>query len=285
MRRLPIAILLAVASSACAAQEPPTTSAATPIVIGESRVLDSAVMGTKRTINVSLPPDYAEEGKTYPVLYLLDGGVDQDFLTVTGAMRLDTMWGRSRDAIVVGIQSVDRRAELTGPTSDPDLLATYPTAGQSEQFRRFLGDEVVPFVESHYRTNGESGVIGESLAGLFVLETWLRQPRLFTRYVAISPSLWWDHEKLTRLAPQLLREGDIRPPLALVTENEGEEMAAVADRFAALLPGSACHAPQTAYGHATIYHAMTPAALQFLFPPEQAPPPEYGFEVPCSPRS
>ena len=283
--RLAIAAALAAMCTACAAQQPLAHAGTAPIVIGESHTISSAVMGGDRAINISLPSRYAESGERYPVLYLLDGGVEQDFQHVVGTARLNELWGRSREVIVVGIETSDRRAELAGPTTDPDLLEQYPTAGQSETFRRFLADEVIPFVEANFRTSGESGLTGESLAGLFVLETWFRQPRLFTRYVAISPSLWWDDEKLTALAPQFLGKRDIRPPLAVVTENEGEEMAAIARRFASLLPASACHAPQEHYGHSTIYHAMTPAALQFLFPPAEAPAAEFGFEVPCSPRS
>ena len=37
--------------------------------------------------------------------------------------------------------------------------------------------------------------------------------------------------------------------------------------------------------HSTIYQQLTPQALQFILPPAEAPPPEFGFEVQCSPKS
>lgn len=260
---------------------------AKPIVIGQSLTIRSKVLGEARTINVYLPDGYATGTQRYPVLFLIDGGLDQDFLHVVGASQLGTVWGRSLPVIVVGIATEDRRRELAGPTSDPELLKRYPTAGHSADFRRFIAEEVKPLVAARFRTNGDDGVIGESLAGLFIVETWLRQPGLFKRYAAISPSLWWDKEALARQAPiSLAGNRSPRPPILIASENEGAEIAAVDARFMALLPidGTVCHAPQS-YNHANIYHAITPVALQFLFPTAQAPDPQFGFEVPCSKKS
>ncbi|HWA41415.1 MAG TPA: hypothetical protein VG712_07390, partial [Gemmatimonadales bacterium] len=39
------------------------------------------------------------------------------------------------------------------------------------------------------------------LAGLFIVETMLVEPRLFRRYIALSPSLWWNDDALLRTAP------------------------------------------------------------------------------------
>ncbi len=260
-------------------------AAARPITIGESITVQSTVLGEARTIDIYLPPDYANGGERYPVLYLLDGGLDQDFLHVLGTTQLGAVWGRSRPAIVVGIASRDRRRELAGPTTDRELLQHFPTAGNSAAFRRHIAEEVKPLIEGRYRTNGDDAVLGESLAGLFIVETWLRQPDLFDRYAAISPSLWWDNEQMRRVASeQLARPGAARPRILLAPDDEGPEMAAIAARFLATLPlgGSVCHAPQR-YNHANIYHAITPMALQFLFPPAEPPMAEFGFVVSCTP--
>src|SRR5690349_13606477 len=163
---------------------------------------------------------YATSARAYPVLYLLDGGLDQDFVHIVGTSQLGGAWGRQQEAIVVGIESKDRRSELVGPTRDPALLAKYPTAGHSAEFRRFVRQSVKPFVAAHFRTNGQDGVIGESLAGLFVVETWLREPDLFGAYAAISPSLWWDGEALTREAAALVGPRQAGKRLYLATANE-----------------------------------------------------------------
>lgn len=241
-----------------------------PIVIGQSYRLPSAVMGTDRTLNIWLPPGYATSEKTYPVLYLLDGGVEQDFHHISGLAQLGTIVGTTQDVIVVGIETVDRRNELAFPTSDAKLKADYPTAGQSARFRRYIADEVKPWVAAHYRISGDDGLIGESLAGLFVVETLLRAPALFDRYIAISPSLWWDNESLTALAPGLLRAGDAQKRWLWLTVADEKGMGV--DGFAAALKSSAprsldwTYAPRRDETHATIYHGAALAALRALYP-------------------
>ena len=70
------------------------------------------------TVNVVVPLDYAKQPeKRWPVVYVIDGGVGQDLVHVAGTAWLGAMWGRNQDAIVVGIATKDRRAELVGPTT------------------------------------------------------------------------------------------------------------------------------------------------------------------------
>jgi predicted alpha/beta superfamily hydrolase len=269
------------------AQAPTTAAPATPITIGEALTIQSAALDELRQITIYLPDGYASGTQRYPVLYLIDGGLDQDFLHIAGASQLGSLWGRSSPAIIIGIATRDRRKELTGPTIDPELLRRYPTAGGSTAFRRFIAEDIQPLVTARYRTNGDTAVLGESLAGLFIIETWLTEPGLFQRYAAISPSLWWDNEAIRQTAADRLAATDAaRPPILIATENEGADHAAIGSRFLAVVQhvDGLCIAPQT-YNHANIYHAISPMALQFLFPPTQAPEPQFGFEVSCSPKS
>ncbi len=273
-----LVLACAVLASSAAAEPAPQ-----PITLGESYTVPSQVMGTERTINVYLPAGYAQGEKRYPVLYLIDGGVDQDFVHVVGASVIGAAWGRQQDAIIVGIATRDRRDELTGPTADPALLAKYPTAGHSERFRRFIREEVKPLIAARYRTNGTDGVIGESLAGLFIAETWLREPDLFGSYAAISPSLWWDNAALPAAAPALAGEAQDGRRLMIATADEGAEEAALDARFLAALGqrSEVCAVAHPEYTHATIYHAVAPAALQFLFPTAEKLDPQYGFTTGC----
>lgn len=281
-----VAMALAAASPAPAALAP---SPPQPIIIGTSQKLHSAALGEDRTINIVLPASYSKETeKRYPVLYLIDGGVDQDLLHVTGVLQLNSAWGRSSEAILVGIATSDRRRDLTGPTTDPELLKKYPTAGSSAKFRKFIRDEVKPFVERSYRTSGYDAVIGESLAGLFILETYVAEPSLFDAYGAVSPSLWWDKEALSKRAGAALGEPQKGRRLYFAIANEGEEMRGADDRVVAALKAKErdwCFNPRDDLGHSTIYQQLPPQALQFLLPPEEAPPPDFGFEVTCSKKS
>ncbi|MFC4295380.1 alpha/beta hydrolase [Novosphingobium tardum] len=260
-------------------------AAVSPITLGETYRFRSAVMDEERVLNVYLPDGYAKGTQRYPVLYLIDGGIDQDFIHVVGSSQLGSTWARSQAAIVVGIATKDRRNELTGCTADKALLAKYPTAGHSQRFRDFIRDEVKPWVAGRYRTDGNDGVIGESLAGLFIAETWLKQPDLFRNYAAISPSLWWDNAALTVTSKVGPRQAGRR--FFLATAEEGAESGAIADRFVAELNPARdwCFAPHPEFTHATIYHAVVPAALQFLFPTTVAQDAQYGFTLGCSKKS
>lgn len=277
-----VALALAVSFPASAA-----TSA--PIHLGTTHKVDSKALGEMRVVNVALPASYAKEPtRRYPVVYLIDGGVEQDLLHVTGTVHLGALWGRSQEAIVVGVETKDRRRELVGPTRDPALLKQYPTAGKSAAFRAYLRDEVKPLVLANYRTSGRDVVVGESLAGLFIVETWLAEPQLFGGYGAISPSLWWDDQALSKTVAARIGKGQSGHPLYLSIANEGTTMQAGVDRLVTGLRSAAkgwCYAPRANLTHATIYHTVLPTALQFLLPPAEAPASEFGFEVKCSARS
>jgi len=272
-----VAALIALLAFATPAAAQTTGPEPTPIVIGQSYALPSATYGGTREINVWLPPGYAESGKTYPVLYLLDGGQAQDFHHISGLAQLGTIIGTTRDVIVVGVASVDRRNELALPTEDPELIARYPTQGQSARFRDFLWKEVQPFVEGRFRTNGETALMGESLAGLFVVETFLKEPQLFDAYVAVSPSLWWDGGQLARQAGAHLRDHSNDPrTLILTIADEGGEMQAAMDVLVGNLrqyamPGVTWdYQPRPTENHATIYHGAALDAFRRLYalPPE-----------------
>lgn len=164
----------------------------TPIVIGQSHALPSRILGDTRRINVWLPPGYTEGTKSYPVLYLLDGGEAEDFHHISGLAQITGAWGQGQELIVIGIAGVARRHDLTPGTSDPDDRKLIPDPGGAATYRRFLIEELQPWVARHFRSDGRNGLIGESLAGLFVLDTLLATPSAFSDYAAISPSLWWD---------------------------------------------------------------------------------------------
>ncbi|HEX8534988.1 MAG TPA: alpha/beta hydrolase-fold protein [Allosphingosinicella sp.] len=264
----------------------PPRAASVPIEIGRSHKLRSTPLGEERTINVVLPASYGKEkGRRYPVLYLIDGGIGQDLLHVAGVVQLGALWGRSAEAIVVGIETRDRRRELVGLTRDPELLKRYPTVGASAKFRDFIRTEVKPLVERSYRTSGREAVLGESLAGLFVTETYLVEPSLFDAYAAVDPSLWWDKEALSLTAASRLGLPQQDRPLFLAFAKEQSEEPAAARRLLSALRQKAltvCAAARPDLTHATIYQQVMPQAVQYLLPPPEAPPPAYGFNLDCA---
>lgn len=251
-----------------------------PMVIARSYTVESRVLKQTRRINVYLPPGYADGKTRLPVLYLLDGGDQEDFLHITGLAQLASLNHAMQEMMVVGIEGIDRKRDFTFPSEDPEDRKLLPTSGGSAGFREFLARELKPWVEARYRTTGESALIGESLAGLFVLETFLRQPDLFERYIAVSPSLWWDNQSLAKEAETRLRAHPTGPrALYLSIGDEGGGMQEGADTLASALKAHAPAGLQWHYEplpeehHHTVYHPAAFRALRRLFPvpPAEAP--------------
>ncbi len=261
------------AAALALAPMPAATQVGTPIVIGQSYRLPSRTMGGERVLNVYLPPSYGAGKARYPVVYLLDGGLAQDFHHITGLAQLGTVANTTREVIVVGIETVDRQAELAFAPRDPKLRADYPNAGHADRFRRFIADEVKPWVTAHYRTSGDDALMGESLAGLFVVETLVKQPALFRRYVAVSPSLWWDDEALDAAAPGLLAKQDARERWLYLTVANERGMGV--DRFAEALKAAppSLHwtfTPRREETHGTTFHTAALEAFRAFYPASAA---------------
>jgi predicted alpha/beta superfamily hydrolase len=185
------------ARSSISAAPPAGTSA---IAFGETFRLASAVLGEVRVINIYLPPGYAESARRYPVLYALDGGIGEDFLHIAGVIDVSVKNEVIRPRLVVGIENTERRRDLAGATSIEEERKIAPHAGGSDRFRRFLRDELMPEIARRYRVTDESALVGESFAGLFVLETLLQDPELFDTYISIDPSVWWNGGALVKSA-------------------------------------------------------------------------------------
>jgi predicted alpha/beta superfamily hydrolase len=184
----------------------PLLASADPLVIGETFTMESKVLKETRRINVYLPPGYAQSRDLrLPVLYMPDGGMAEDFLHVAGLVQVSVGNGTMRPFILVGIENTQRRRDTTGPTENAEDKKIAPQVGGSEAFRKFIRDELMPQVKTRYRTTPETAIVGESLAGLFVVETFLLEPDLFDTYIAFDPSLWWNDHKLVDGAAERLR--------------------------------------------------------------------------------
>jgi len=232
-------------------------------------------MGEQRPVNVYLPPEYARQpDRHFPVLYMPDGGVREDFPHLATTIDELTRAGTMQAVILVGVANTQRRRDMTPPTeveTDKDIA---PEVGQSARFREFFRDELIPEIERRYRVTPDRGLIGESLAGLFVMETLLREPGLFDKHIALSPSLWWNKEKLTDNAADRLRDLPSKPVgLYLASANE-ENIAPQTARLAKILQDSAPknlrwrYHPRPDLRHNTIYRALKADALKALYPPE-----------------
>ena len=179
-----------------------------PFVLGVIDEIHSTQLGEKRILNIYLPDGYKQEDTTkYPVIYLLDGSADEDFIHIVGIVQFNNFeWiNRVPKSIVVGIATVDRRRDFTYPTTIEKDRKRFPTTGHSDKFIAFIEKELQPFIEKKYKANTSRTIIGQSLGGLLATEILFKKPALFNKYIIISPSLWWDDASLLKQSTENLK--------------------------------------------------------------------------------
>ena len=245
---------------------------ASPLIVGVTRTLHSAVLGEDRLLNIRLPLGYSPDSAArYPVVYLLDGGLDEDFVHLAGLVDFASMpWiNWLPQTIVVGIANTDRKRDFTHPTTIAKDKEQFPTTGGSANFIRFLGDELIPFIDSAYRTNSERTLIGQSLGGLLAVEVLMARPELFSRYVVVSASLWWDNGSvLTRDAAFMKRPVTAPKQVWIGVGKEGKLMVNGAKRLSALLRKSPAIKVQLdvmpRHDHGNILHQAVLDAVRWM---------------------
>lgn len=211
-------------------------------MLGVVEAFHSKVLGEDRVLNIALPIGYhPDSAARYPVVYLLDGSADEDFIHIAGLMQFAAFeWvAWQQPSIVVGIANTDRKRDLTYPTTVARDKSDFPTTGGSAAFMRFVADEVIPFVEANYRTAPDRMLIGQSLGGLFAAEVLVKRPELFQHYLVVSPSLWWDDGSLLNIAPAFTDPAKAPKQVYIAVGREGRVMVGGAKKLAALVKKSA----------------------------------------------
>ena len=245
-----------------------------PFVLGVTRQILSKELGEMRTLNIYLPEGYSPDSAArYPVIYLLDGSANEDFIHVTGIVQFRTMIAAMPKSIIVGIANVDRKRDFTFPTTIDSDKRAYPTTGGSAAFMRFVEKELQPFITRSYKTSSSSTLIGQSLGGLFASEVLLKKPGLFNNYIIVSPSLWWDAVSLLKAAPALWAQ-NAGPKLHVVISvgTEGAQMESNARQLSDILRASGKKDLQLDFlplpeeDHLTILHNSVYQALMMLYP-------------------
>jgi len=243
-----------------------------PLTIGEIRIIKSKILSEERTLNIYLPQNF-DKTKSYPVIYLLDGSMNEDFIHVTGLVQFFNQMYSMPETIVVGIANIDRKRDFTFHTDLKDLQKDYPTTGHSDPFMNFLEKELKPYIQSQFKTT-QTYIFGQSLGGLLATEILLRKPEMFDNYFIISPSLWWDDESLLKKAPQLLTKIQDTKKFVYISVGKGEHPVMIkdAENFYNVLKKSNKKNWKIEYkmmetdNHATILHRSLYEGLVKLFP-------------------
>ena len=199
----------------CSAQSSPKQHL---IEFGELVSIDSKILNEVRDIWVYLPPNYHDtfhEPAQYPVLYILDG--DIHFHSISGLIQILSAGLNGTyvipEMIVIAIPNTDRTRDLTPTRSlkgvDGKDAFWYDSSGGGSNFLNFINYEVIPKIDSSYRTSNYRTIIGQSLGGLTVINALCTIPETFNAYVAIEPSLWWDEKDLLHQISDYLNKSDL----------------------------------------------------------------------------
>lgn len=242
----------------------------------------SRFLRNQRDLIVYLPPGYdAQPLRRFPVLYLHDG---QNLFDGATAFIPGMDWhvgqtadqwiqeGRVEPLIIVGIYNAgkQRLGEYT-PTRAPKL-----GGGRANRYAKFLLEEVRPFVHNQYRVQDgaeNTGIGGSSLGGLVSLYLGLRQPRIFGKIAALSPSVWWNERVILRFASTTSVKPLPRIWLDIGTR-EGPRIVDDVERFRDILIGKGWQLDQNLHYERVEGAEHNEAAwaqrvgpfLQFLFP-------------------
>lgn len=193
--------------------------------------LSSKVLKEERKIYIYVPPtDTLLPHKRYPVLYILDG--DNHFSMIAEYCR----YLSRRDVnvmpemIIVGIPNTNRTRDLTPTHSIVDYYGKPDTSSNSwlkpsgggDNFLQFISGELIPYVDAHYQTETFRIFAGHSFGGITTINCLLTQPDLFSAYIAVSPSFWWDKEYLLNLADKKLKTNRVINKMIFYSDaNEG----------------------------------------------------------------
>ena len=169
------------------------------IVIGQKTKIKSNVLDSEREILIYLPASYKENNyKFYPIIYLLDG--EKFFHSFSGAVAQLSSDASPQipETIIVGIKSQDRFKDSSPTNSKIGLFGEeekyFETTGGADNFLKFISDELIPFIDSKYRTNSYRTFVGYSFTGLSILHALFTIPETFDSYLVIDFSAWWDNE-------------------------------------------------------------------------------------------
>jgi len=173
----------------------------------------SKTLQEERKIYIHCPrPDSTNRNKKYPVLYLMDGESHFDMLCQYTEYLSRWDVDKMPEMIVVGITNTKRTRDLTPTESnlnyfgkpDTSRVSWMKPSGGNEKFLQFIKNELVPYIEHHYKTQPYKILAGHSFGGLSAINCMLTHPELFDAYIAVSPSFWWDNDYLLTLAKRKL---------------------------------------------------------------------------------
>ena len=196
------------------------------VVIGKRNYLNSKILNEKRELIIYVPNSYNQNNyKRYPVIYLLDGGtLFTSFSGVVDRLSSDAS-PQIPEMIVVGINTSQNRLRDASPTKSMIGYrgieeAGLEVTGGANTFLEFIEKELIPYIDSTYRTNAYRTFVGYSFTGLPILHSLFTQKDLFNSYLVIDFSAWWDNQVTLKNFHSFLENYTSEKPLDVFISTE-----------------------------------------------------------------
>lgn len=142
---------------------------------------ESRKLNTTRELKIKLPKNYdPKSGLKHPVIVVFDG--DYLFEPVVGQVSYQTYFDGMPESIVVGIvQGYERFYD-----SYYDEVTGLPIESGA-RFYQFIGEELLPYIDSKYNTSKFRVAIGHDIMGNFINSFLFSDKPLFQAYINLSP--------------------------------------------------------------------------------------------------
>ena len=145
-------------------------------------LIHSKEMKTDRKIWVNTPEYYEFREDSLQLIFLLDGNNKSLFDYTVASKRfleensVDLSDYKAPQSIIIGIEQAEDRWDDFGDSIN------------SIKFLSFLENEIIPYINSNYRTVNYKILIGHSLAARFAINVLVGKPDLFNAIIAASPA-------------------------------------------------------------------------------------------------
>ncbi|ALJ15888.1 alpha/beta hydrolase [Sphingopyxis macrogoltabida] len=176
----------------------------------------SGLNGRDYCVQIAFPAGAPPEGG-YPVLYVVDGDMHFPAFVSTARIRSHTL--ELEPAVVVGIGYPESRSDLLAclQRRNADLTPTQASSEEQAGISRQLGglavdrfgeaDIFLDIIETEIKPRvselvpvaaGRDILFGHSLGGMFTLHALFTRPAMFSTFLALSPSIWWDGQAVLK---------------------------------------------------------------------------------------
>lgn len=156
------------------------------LIFGQKTIFkkyNSEVLNDTRNLTIYLPKNYDKDSiSNFPLAIVLDG--HKLFDLYVGASNYYAELDQAPEQIIVGIDMKESRNKDAGYDMINGNLDN-----NSENFYRFIRDEMIPYIEASYKTSPFLTIVGESLTANYITHFLKEEYSIFNAYICLNPTL------------------------------------------------------------------------------------------------